>query len=166
VEFDLNQPMDQQLPTRVADRFVAAMADRGIKLRFDIQSLILYFEDALQTHSIREAWMDVDGQPYHLKTGAGCYFGETLRRPHSGVWVGQLLPGPGNFYTVRIRFGEYFFEPFCWLSYRLSNGRSQGTVKQCVDAVLPSMTDGIDHKRRRIDAMIAERRVVVDNEVY
>ena len=168
MDLDWNQPMDQELPLRVATRFVEVVADLGICLRFDVDSLVTDFEYVLQCHSktLRESKMNVGDEDYLVEVGAACYFGETLRRLNSGLWMGKLETGLENFYTVRIRFGYYLFAPFCWLGYRIWNGEEEGAVEQLVQAVLPSMKDGIDHKRQRIDAMIAEGHTVIDHQHY
>ena len=163
-------PMDPELPTRVAESFVGWMAGRGVSLGFDRVSLERDFELALERRFFRsnKPILQVGERRYDLETGAACFFGEALRQRYSGQWFGELGPNSGvNYYLVQIRFGEYVFNPFSWIGYRLTNGRkSAGTVKDCLRAVTPSMKDGIDHKRIRIDSIIASGGVVVDSEVY
>jgi hypothetical protein len=146
------------------------MAATGVQLHFDEASLKQSFDSALEHYreTLRKGSLDVDGTSFDLETAAGCYFGETLRRLYGGRWMGQLSPRCGaNFYTAQIQFGAYLFSPFCWLGYRLSNGREEeGTVESCLIAVIPSMKDGIDYKRQRHDQIIANGGIVIDRDVY
>ena len=163
-------PMDPELPTRVAESFVGWMASRGVTLGFDRVSLERDFELALEKRFFRsnKPVLQIDEKRYDLETGAACFFGEALRQQYSGQWFGELGTNSGvNYYLVRIRFGDYVFNPFSWVGYRLTNGRrSEGTVEECLRAVTPSMKDRIDHKRNRIDSIIASGGVVVDSEIY
>ena len=166
----LNKPMDSDLPSRVARCFVELMANKGICLQDDQQSLIEDFEQALENECSdpSDALLEVDGTHFDLGTGAACFFGETLRREYSGMWCGKLGANSAvNYYTTRIQFGEYWFYPFRWISYRLTNGReSEGTAASCLRAVTPSMRDRVDHKEKRIRAIIDSGGTVIDSEIY
>lgn len=161
--------MESDLPERVADCFVSRFAVEGFSLRYEIDSLTSDFEVILEAHEsdLQNGSIEIEGTRFDLETGAGCYFGETFRRLFSGHWYGQLEPSSGaNYYTTRIKFGEYLFSPFCWLGYRLANGIEEGTVADCADAVTPSMRDGIDHKQRQIDEIIEAGGTVIDNQIF
>src|SRR5262249_357520 len=128
------------------------------------------FDSALELHweTLRNGFIDVYGTSFDLETGAGCYFGDTLRRLYGGRWMGQLLPFfRANYYMARIQFGAYSFHPFAWLGYRLANGqKEEGTVESCLIAVTPSMKDGIDYKRQRHNQIIANGGIVIDRDHY
>ena len=166
----LKFPMESDLPSRVAKRFVAWMADRDIHLRSDLASLERDFELALENEckSPDDLVLVVDDEHYDLGTGAACFFGEVLRQQFSGTWYGELKTRSGlNYYFTRIRFGDYHFSPFRWISYRLRNGRkSEGSVGDCLRAVIPSMKDGVDQKQERIDSIVGSGGSVVDYEIF
>ncbi|MEM1181752.1 MAG: hypothetical protein AAGM22_25635 [Acidobacteriota bacterium] len=162
--------MNSDLPFQVAGRFAAWMAERDLHLRSDLASLQRDFEIALECECScpDDPVLTVGSEQYDLGTGAACFFGDALRQQFSGVWCGELkTKWPLNYYFTRIRFGDYYFSPFSWVGYRLSNGReSEGTVGDCLRAVIPSMKDGVDKKQRRIDAIIRSGGSVVDFNVF
>jgi len=163
------KPLTSDLPARVAQAFLVQMAAEGVQLQFDEASLTHSFDSILDDRERFEGrYLEVAGASYDLATAAGCFFGETLRRRYAGTWLGRLDRKAGvNFYTVRIQFGDYRFSPFCWLSYRLSNGRSSvGSVESCLAAVTPSMRDGMDYKRQKQNGIIKGGGVVTDSDVW
>jgi len=147
-------PPNPDTPVQVAETFVERSR---IPLGFTERSLRRGFEACMSLWCVRGLWLRggswsglvVSGTSYDLETCASCYFGETLRRLHSGNWTGHCgNDGSPNFYTLAVKFGDYVFFPSHYVAYRISNGRRDtGRVGDCLDVCMSSMRDGTDHRR-------------------
>jgi hypothetical protein len=135
-------------PVGTAEAFAAGLRAAGYALDFSMASLETEVDRALLLplfHRGRE----------HIATNAeerneaalGAYVGETLRRLFGGEWVGSFDPDStlGNFYLSAVRFGEFWFRPHAFVSYRLTNGECEGTFGVYLQTVLQRIDDHAPH---------------------
>jgi hypothetical protein len=131
-------------------------------LDYCIDSLFTELEKVFEDRSLYDTSFEVivngEKQEHAFNNGLAAYLGETFVRQYSGQWVGHFSRSVGaNFYTSSTRFGDFSFFPFAYVGYRLSNGvKDTGGLKTLVDRNAKSMRDGVDYKRREIEAKIQQ----------
>ena len=72
-----------------------------------------------------------------------------------------------NFYTSSIQFGNFNFQPFAYVTYRIRNGvHDTGDLKQLISRNEKSMQDGVNYKKQEMQAIIDAGKIAVDNEPW
>ncbi len=160
------------IPPRVANAFALAMQLESFQLDFTTASLVGDLETILANPVYHGAFVPLENRGQELafdfETSAACYLGQVLAKEHGGTWAGHCSRDARlNFYTLWLEFGEYRFYPIIYMLYRTGNGvESTGSVADLLASLEPSLTDGIDYKRRKHDAWMAEGRPVFDDKPW
>jgi hypothetical protein len=144
------------VPPRVAEGFVEFMTKHGYDLSLDLACLQGTIESIIELDLFRDRSgsrhgfeVGSAGITYDAETGLSVYIGEVLARTFDGVWTGHCAPTSGlNFYTLKLSFGDYKASPSWWPAYRISNGPSEGTFEEWLQAVLPSIQARRDLRKR------------------
>lgn len=140
-------PEDQipnpSVPPIAAKSFVAFARTLGVSLAFTEESLETAFQTMLDQGLVTEDQSvlvpDMGVSVVSLSL-ASAYVGETLRMTHGGEWSGHFSPSAlVNFYRSHVIFGDFQLTPICWLSYRITNGPEEGTVKEWISRIKPSI---------------------------
>ena len=93
----------------------------------------------LQSNSVLPVMVHGDEMQFDINSAASAYLGETISRIYDGTWAGHFnTESIVNFYTSKITFGDYCLNPIAWLSYRVKNGREEGSVEDWLSRVTPS----------------------------
>ncbi len=129
-------------PAATAETFAAKQHTAGYALDFSLGSLETEVDRLLDLplfHHGRQG--EATEAEERNKAALGAYVGETLRRLFDGEWVGSFHPGCPilNFYRSAILFGSFKFQPDLFVSYRLTNGESEGSFRAYLRAVLPQI---------------------------
>ncbi len=165
-------PENTHLPQMVASGFVQLTASFGYELDYSLNSLFngleKIFEDqrlAGKTFTIKA---EQEAQTHNFENGLASYLGETFVQLYHGQWSGFFSEKTGmNYYTSSIQFGDFNFQPFAYVTYRMSNGaQDTGDLKKLFSRIEKSMQDGINYKKQEIQALIDAGKIAVDNEPW
>ena len=165
-------PENPQLPPIVADAFLAMLQRYGYQLDYGIDTLYTVLEKVFEDQRLRETKFVVafhdEEQEHQFENGLAAYLGETFVREYGGQWLGHFSCSVGgNFYTSSTRFGEFTFLPFAYVGYRISNGvNDTGDLRRLVQRNAKSMRDGVNYKRREIEAIKKQGKIAFDVEPW
>ncbi len=127
---------NERIERITADRFVGEMFDAGYDLYYTKDSILENVDSILNDERIFP--------PEHKELSScnvaalGAYIGQSLIRLYGGSWLGMFSDtSPGaNFYTSKIKIGEYEYNPSRYLGYRLSNGEErEGSFRSHIERI-------------------------------
>jgi hypothetical protein len=154
-------PENIHQPTAFAQDFATEMKAMGYGLDFSIDSLTSDFEKLFDAKDVIKISID-------FETGMACYLGEVLKLYYSGQWRGHCSARSGaNFYTSYMVFGDYKFQPFTYVGYRVANGREDtGNLENFLQKLIPSLEAGRDLKQDAIKQANQQGRIFHDTEPW
>lgn len=127
-------PENPDQPTVYAQDFAAQMKALGYELDFSLGSLTQDFEKLFDAKNAIKLSID-------FETAMACYLGEVLKLYYEGAWKGYCSAKAGaNYYTCYMMFGDYKFQPFTYVGYRVANGVGDtGNLESFLQKLIPSL---------------------------
>lgn len=134
----------ERIERTAADRFVGEMFDIGYDLYLTRKCLSVHADTILNDERV---FPKENHELFSCNQAAmEAYIGQTLINVYGGSWIGVFSdksPG-GNFYTSKLKIGEYEYKPSHYLGYRLSNGEeSEGSFRSHIECVFKEIESAI-----------------------
>ena len=144
-------PENPDMPNIYAELFVKSMRAYGYALDFTSRSLLNDFESIFQDERIVGECGSknvISGVEFDFQTGMACYLAETLRKKFNGSWKGHCtLNCAANVYISYVMFGEYKFNPYLYIGYRVTHGvKETDTVEKLLAKLTTALATGIDQR--------------------
>lgn len=159
------------VPNRYAKLFVKSMRAYGYDLDFTRRSLLNDFELIFQDERIAgefDSKKHTRSVAFDFQTGMACYLAETLRKKFNGLWKGHCtLNCAANVYISYMMFGEYKFNPYMYIGYRVTHGvKETDTVEKLLANLTPFLASGVEQKNRDREEAISQGKLFDNTEPW